>query len=316
MDIKFVLLSETRSFGVELELRKSLTQAKIRDAILAVDKEREVRVSPTWRKTVVNLWWDVKTDGTCGDAPKDGGGWEVASPILNGPDHLSVLGDVVKKIEEFGGTVNNNCGLHVHIGAQNFKYLSHVSIANAWVRIEPYFLQMLPKSRRENKFCANLRNHLVPSGSLDLKAETLYFLIEDFCLRREENRRVSLNFMNYVRSGYSKTSAIELRSPEGTTSSNDVKNWVRFMSRLVSENFSKKIERSTLLQTSPVNSLDEFYKIVGLSGNKEDFNILSSGMRKCKIWTLNRFLKYSESSSIRKEAEVILDSILNFKNNK
>lgn len=313
MEISYAIFPEARSFGVEVELRKSITQQRIKNAIAVADSLREVRVS-TWKKTTANSWWEVKTDSTCGDAPKDGGGWEIASPILNGHEQLAVLGNVIKQVQDAGGSINNNCGFHVHAGAQNFKFLSHVMIAAAWMRIEDWFMEMLPESRRNNLYCRNLKSKVISEKYIrEIKAEDLYFYIENFCMGRNENRRVSLNFMNYVQSHYSKESAIELRSPEGTVSSNDVKNWVRFFLRFVSYNFNKKIDKECMLNVSTTESLSEFFQVVGFSADAEKFCILSPGLRKCKIWMLNRFIKYSKIPAVKNQAESILDSVLNLK---
>ncbi len=220
--VKYISFSTKRTFGVEVELERVLTQDQLQQVIVSVDKAHGVKCSG-WDKTKNNTYWHVKTDSTCGPLgyKKDSGGWEIASYVAKGYDDLSNVGNVIKKIKEAGAKINNNCGFHVHAGTQGFSQTSHLNVLANWLRIENMFFQIVPEARRNNIYCLPLATKIKASGAIDIHKlhDKLYI-----ATRNENDRRVALNLCNYV---HGNMSTIELRLPEGTIDASIIKNWVR-----------------------------------------------------------------------------------------
>jgi hypothetical protein len=113
------MIKYQRRYGVEIELSRQL---------LCVNNE-DKRYGPAWNEVndliqrlyseaQITRGWRLKVDTSCGG--------EVVSPILKGPSGMSDVARICKGINEiakrYGLPASDaECGLHIHIDAQNIK---------------------------------------------------------------------------------------------------------------------------------------------------------------------------------------------------
>ena len=104
-------------------------------------------------------WHCIALDGRKWNAVSDAsigrGNAEVVSPILNYPDDISVLQNVIRAIRKAGGKVNSSCGIHVHVDASCFVTSSGLYIIPVTPHIYPaaYLLQGSPLIVLLSKVC-------------------------------------------------------------------------------------------------------------------------------------------------------------------
>jgi hypothetical protein len=325
-------------------MNSAISQAIIKNAIKKTDPVREVVVSG-WGHTRNNSYWHVKTDSTCGDLgyKKDTGGFEVASFVASGYKDLCAVGRAVNALRVAGAQVNKNCGLHIHADIRDYSFKMATQLLANWLRIEPIVYEAVPEHRRENIYCVSMRKK-IKLGKLDYLSSTELQSRLGTHTAAEHDRRVSLNFCNYVQGGDIRT--VELRLPESTLNHYTVKHWIRLFINFVAiskraevknnekkrpditkygydyddtellaasmERFKKYApeykEVADKLDVSPAN-LTKTLEILGLQGS-DQFYILSKHLRATKIWFLRRILKYSTNLSLIDEAKKTLGDLI------
>jgi hypothetical protein len=292
MECLFRKFDTGRRFGVELEVGNEIKKPTIRRHILSVSNKAVY--TSRYNLSTNNPYWHVKDDSTCGVLGKAGPkGIEVASFIASGINDLNHIGDVADHLSEKGVKVNKNCGLHIHADASDLCEQQVGRILGAWVKLEPFLALAMPKRRINNPYCEMLWNKSSVAGVslLDLKLEplTIYDSLKpaDTSYFENNDRRVTLNLVNYCRAIKQQTNTrktIELRWPEGTLDSNEIKNWVRLFL-----NFIEYAKDAALPESSSCPTVSQAMNLLGL-GHTNKFTILSEGLLKTKIWLLERIV--------------------------
>lgn len=126
--------------------------------------------------------WKAVRDGSIGD------GAEVVSPILRYSD-METLQQIVRALRRAGATVDSRCGIHVHVGAQDFNAKSLGRLVSYWNRQEKILQAMFNVSTRrfENGGWARPMN-------------------QDFLANVETRRPATLDALNRAWYGYANTS--------------------------------------------------------------------------------------------------------------
>lgn len=190
------------TFGIELEV-SDISIATARNLI-----ER------------ANLDWQVKTDGTHHVSA------EAVSPIL----HRSSLDEAkvaTRALRLGGATVNRQCGLHVHLGADVYGNEGIANLVWNWNLAHATIGALVAKSRLNNRFCVPLSTL---GGELDYQVEQV--LNGNVSNVGMNGRYRSLNLNAYRQHG-----TIEFRLHHGTLNGAKVKAWAEFCSALAT--FSK-----------------------------------------------------------------------------
>lgn len=92
--------------------------------------------------------WDLKTDSSCG--------YEIASPIITSYNDLLKAAKIVYTIKSNGGTVNDRCGLHVHVDMNGIDGETFERIMRFMSRYEDAFFLLADRSRQNNQYCRKL----------------------------------------------------------------------------------------------------------------------------------------------------------------
>lgn len=298
-----------RRFGVELEVGNEIKKPTIRRHILSVSS-KSVYTSK-YNLSTNNAYWHVKDDSTCGVEGRGGPrGIEVASFIASGIKDLNHICDVADHLKGKGVKVNNNCGLHIHADASDLCEQQVGRILASWIKLEPFLALALPIRRIDNPYCEmfwklfpNINNHQLFSplvSILDLKLDPLIIYDSlkptDMSYYENDDRRVTLNLVNYCRAVKQKNSSrktIELRWPEGTLDSNEIKNWVRLFL-----NFIECAKDAPIPDCSVCPTVSEAMNFLGL-GHSNKFTILSEGLLNTKIWLLERIVNNPDFDNSR-----------------
>ena len=306
MKIQHKRFTTKRPFGVELEVNATITQDKIRE-IIKHKSTKPVLVTAAWAYSSHNDYWHVKFDRSCGVLGKHKDhGWEIASYIASGFKDILHIAQIADALEAGGATVNDNCGLHIHVGIKDFTPKEAGILLARWLRIESLFCKMLPLHRTSNSYCRLLtrlkRGVYSPLETYDPNVFWLMLRPTDMSVHENRQKKVALNLVNYTRC-LSETNndgrmTVELRMPEGTLDGQDVKNWIRFFLLFVEKCKSSPMPEHVVA----VKTIQEFLQFFDLSG-EEDFYLLSKGLYETKLWVLKRFMLFGgvkEANEARK----------------
>lgn len=162
--------------------------------------------------------WQVKRDGTHHVSA------EAVSPILTA-ERLDEAKTATRVLRLGGATVNRQCGLHVHLGADEYGLEGLANLAWNWNLAHATIGALVAPSRLNNRFCVP-----VALAELDQQVET----IRNGSIRNIglNGRYRSLNFDAYRNHG-----TVEVRLHHGTLNGSKVKAWAEFVSALA--NYSK-----------------------------------------------------------------------------
>jgi len=162
--------------------------------------------------------WQVKRDGTHHVSA------EAVSPILTA-ERLDEAKTATRVLRLGGATVNKQCGLHVHLGADEYGLEGLANLAWNWNLAHATIGALVAPSRLNNRFCVPV--HL---SELDQQVE----IIRNGSIRNIglNGRYRSLNFDAYRNHG-----TVEVRLHHGTLNGSKVKAWAEFVSAIA--NYSK-----------------------------------------------------------------------------
>ncbi|MBO6102073.1 MAG: amidoligase family protein [Opitutales bacterium] len=208
-----------RTFGVEMEIIHN-SKSEVCGALRRSGVEC---VSESYNHTTRTHWKIVS------DASVEGG-FEIVSPVLKGREGLDELKKVCDALVGAGAKIKKCCGLHVHLGTDDFKADIRVwkNLYKNYATLESIIDSFMPPSRRDNRFCQSMRvgGWRGKIGS----ARTLQDLESKITGR---SRYFKLNSQSYWRHR-----TVEFRQHSGSVEFEKVKNWILFCARFVE--FSKK----------------------------------------------------------------------------
>ena len=302
LPVKYIKFNTKRCFGIELEVNKSRDLDELVRIVRSYDMKRQCKGSNNYQQDVGNDYWHVKFDRSCGTKANEGG-WEISSYKASGANDLMILSQMGEVLKNNGIQINDKCGYHIHVEIADFSNSQAATLMAYWMKLEKMILEIVPKNRRANEYCWML-NDVKPVTALQAKnIETFWARVRPQSMENPE-RRVALNMCNFVHNSHNKKTS-ELRLPEGTLESKDIKNWARMFIHFVNA-----------CRTSPypgniVPYPDLKSAMVGLGlHNEQPFYILSKGLYETKTWFLERALKYGVTKSVRSEAEELLSMLI------
>jgi hypothetical protein len=217
-----------RTFGVELEqvLPPGWSRAELARKLTAAGfstREWSSHVSGT------HTGWTVKPDGSI----RANGGYdrcgELISPPLQGEEGIEQVRKVCEMLTQWGSSVNQSCGLHVHVYARHTPAVAIRKLVYEYARNERVIDSVMAPSRRNsnNHFCGSIarlaREPRLPAAT-DMRELTR---IVGAC-GRSASRYVKLNMESFWRHG-----TVEFRHHQGTVDPVKVTNWVLLCLRMV-----------------------------------------------------------------------------------
>jgi len=304
MNVKYAAFQTKRRFGVEIEINRHLNQQRlvniVNDAV--GDKLCE---QTGWGYSCNNTRWIVKPDSSCGDLgdrEKDGGGYEIASAVGSTSKHINKIEAVVDALKQSKAEVNPFCGLHVQVEIRDFSDQQAATLLAYWCRIERIIGHAVPKHRIQNLHCKfhTLNKKLWPSAELTTNAKDFWHIMKLKSSLGAPAKRNTMTLINYQRTKSHSYEwdlfdrpTVELRLPESSLDSYDVKNWARLFVHFVETCANKEFPKTLQLA-----KFDEMLEILGLRDSQSQSSILSPGLFETKCWLLHRFQKYARSQQV------------------
>ena len=216
---------EEKTFGVEIEFVGAQLsaleihmQTELQGTGIAVHREG-------YNHNVRNHWKivsDASVSRHIDYSRNDAIGGEVVSPILRGQAGLDELEKVLDAMNSHPDvSVNVTCGLHLHISWDNMTTQQIKNIVRRYALFEDNFDSMMPNSRRNSRWCANISRN----SSLLRSVEGHRGSVRDMANCGGGDRYRKVNLTPLARYG-----TIEFRQHSGTTDFDKVSNWVKLMS--------------------------------------------------------------------------------------
>ena len=229
--------SETFSFdrtlGVEMEIIHE-SENKIRNAIRNAGVECEIEGYNHDTRTHWKIVSDASVDG----------GFEVVSPVLKGRSGLDELEKVCNALVNAGARIRKCCGLHVHLGTDDFKTDIRVwkNLYKNYAALERTIDSFMPPSRRHNQYCRSMR---VYDWNAKIESASNLRMLENAVTGG--SRYFKLNSQSYWRH-----KTVEFRQHSGSVEFEKVRNWILFCARFV------EFSRRNTVETGRKTELKKF----------------------------------------------------------
>ena len=81
-------------------------------------------------------------------------GFEVVSPKLRGENGIQQVTDICAYLRNLGTTLDDSCGIHIHVGSESLTLSQLKKLAVEWLRIETQLLSIPNYRRRTSKYFA------------------------------------------------------------------------------------------------------------------------------------------------------------------
>lgn len=174
------------------------------------------------------------------DSSLNQNGIEIRTPRLAGKKGEDALRKTCALLAEAEAHVNRTCGLHVHISADDYSNRPNAlrTLWLAYLTYEDVLLSFLPRSRRSNRYCINLRNRFhideIEEAKTQEAQEKIWYremnsekLAKIKAERGSQTRYVGLNLHSFFHAGHA-----EVRYHSGTISFEKMTQWAALNVRL------------------------------------------------------------------------------------
>ncbi|WP_345117732.1 amidoligase family protein [Hymenobacter algoricola] len=216
----YTVAAFTRSFGVEIE-----AYGVTRETLLAELRAQGLEAHGEGYNHSTRSHWKIVSDASVSGAHA----FELVSPVLRGYEGLEDLARACRALKNTGAQVNDSCGLHVHLGAQDLTVENMRQLFRNYLVLETSIDKLVPASRRgsANTYCKSLQRARTMAAAEQqilaaTTAEQLSAAANGGC------RYHKVNFQSYRRQG-----TIEFRQHSGTMNFEKISFWVKFLANLV-----------------------------------------------------------------------------------
>lgn len=211
-----------------------------------------------------NIDFDRIENNTIFGSKEDGSldcGSEFYSPILQGDKGYFAIKKFCGYVE--GLKVTSSAGFHLHIGAENFNVEHLKKIYLTYAIIEKYIFAILPKSRRNNRYCKKVYNSIEKILSIENN--------DDFenVWNSEENDNGNRYFGLNLKALKSHET-IELRYHSGTCDFDKIINWINLNFAIVNfalnntEKTILKLQKITDKENLTIENLEKLFSKMGI----------------------------------------------------
>lgn len=171
--------------------------------------------------------WAQKYDCSCG--------WEIKSSPIRDTEEVK---HVMKAIRDAGGTVNDDCGLHIHVGIQRLNHSGLQRLAKIYARHELSLNELLPIQRRHSASYARSNRSTYDRSVFDPSTGDLTRLFaaidasyDTGSLRRVANSNGKYSKLNLGPIGRLRT--VEFRAHQGTLNFQKIDMWASLIVAIV-----------------------------------------------------------------------------------
>ena len=219
-----------RKFGIELEVVSKKTRRQICNLLQAAG----VQCYVGYYDDPIDGAWKVGTDGSIRKpASQERRGFkyamEIVSPPLRGDAGLAEVKKVTDALKGIV-TANRTCGMHCHIDMAGITVNQLRNVCTAWLNNEHAVNQLIPASRRNNRYCRN--NEPAADRTYVSRARTLNRLK----MLMQNGRYYKLNLYAMDRHG-----TVEFRYHSGTAATEKVTRQIQFCMAFVERHLDADI---------------------------------------------------------------------------
>lgn len=217
-------IKSNRTFGVEIEM---LVPSSLGTQITNYLGDNGIACSYEGYTHQLMSTWKLVTDSSL-QSQRGFKSFELVSPILQGQSGINELRNILNLITEAGCKVNKSCGIHVHVGVQDYNVKNLVNLVKFYGKYEDELNMVMAPSRRNNRWCAGLDIDRIWSRLN--KCET-FSDVENIMSTRYK----TVNVYSYRRYG-----TVEFRQHGGSTDANKVCAWVIMLTNMCDKVAKKK----------------------------------------------------------------------------
>jgi len=193
-------------------------------------------------------------------------GVEFQTPRMAGVTGEEQMKAIMKHLNDRGFTVNQSCGLHVHLDAADFmpadsatteymRMLALRELMTFYLSFEDVLLALLPQSRRTNSYCKAFKSayaweDLADAGSRT-QLESLWYKAMDGdevtrrkAQKQDASRYRGVNFHSLFSSGH-----LEIRYHSGTLNPRKILEWVNLHGRIMDKIADRTLAAHNVLFT-------------------------------------------------------------------
>ena len=216
-----------RKFGVEMEVcdfkhrdfktypldKGELPEGMAEIACLLGEKLKTQVQTNKWHYTHNNESWVLKPDSSCGI--------EICAPVYRGWNGLEKVCIATRELaNDKRITVDDRCGLHVHVDVSDCSSTQINNILAYWIKCESVFLDSVPPNRKKNRYCQQIGI----SPLFDVESEISGLLVQQL-------GQVKYYTINSYHMQRGDRNTLEWRIMEGPGCLDPylVKNWVRLV---------------------------------------------------------------------------------------
>lgn len=215
------------TYGIEIEFKTRRNRNELAAALQAAGVDAQV----SGYTHNVTRYWKLVTDASVS------GGFEIVSPVLRGDAGFAELKIVCDTLETLGCTVDRQCGVHLHLGAQNEDFGTIQRFMMNYAKHEDSIDCLVPPSRRYSS--NSMIKSLIGYHQHDSEAAVVS-RVNDTLDRYRAARNINelqrcLSFDRYHKvnlQSYTRHNTIEVRQHSGSLSAKKIEEWTRLMGAL------------------------------------------------------------------------------------
>lgn len=230
----------------------------------------------------------IATDGSVTSNNGRAYGFELQTPRLAGARGEELVQRVCTAVKQVGASVNESCGMHVHIDGQGLIPLSRreypaalIQMWKAYLVFEDVLMSLVPYSRRNNDFCRRL-SEAFQINELDtietvVDAEKLWYkarTTQDIRNAKETHysptRYFAVNFHCLLNDGH-----FEIRFHPGTTNAKKVLEWanlhVLIADAAVRLSFTPDFLRDAQATYNIAEKTDLLFSLIGMTKQSKEW---------------------------------------------
>jgi hypothetical protein len=215
------------------------------------------------QEAMIPDYFDVVDDGSLSSGGVE---FRTSRPIIG--DKIDIALNSLEEVNrDEDNYVDSSCGVHIHMNALDFNFIEIKSLLMIMTRIQPLLYLSLPNDREKN-YCREIKWSMKELKEIDNLSQLVsrYYKLQDSTFSDEkynDARYTGTNIHARFLLG-----SIEFRYHEGTTYSGDIRNWIKFINRIMSK--STKLSRDNNLYnkiiSNKTDAMDIVRGVTGLSG--------------------------------------------------
>lgn len=173
-------------------------------------------VSNIMKKRLGLVGWEIDDDSSI-EGPYDSVTMEIKTPILKGIKGLKQIQKFLSYFSKYA-SVNKTCGLHVHVGAFDFKKRNSLEMVTTalmyYSKLESTFDLLVDDSRRKNN-----NEYAIATSSLNQLIESYSSSNQTYEIQEERYHKLNIESLN-------EHGTLEFRQMHGTLDYALIKNWI------------------------------------------------------------------------------------------